>query len=155
MFLVLQPGQYNSNNIMFSEKTKNNILNNGDFYRLYYSAQNFTTNGLFILLSLKHVKVESYFSKVKCCFDKGVNSQLIKFVKYLESEILNMVPISSKLKPIHRVDEQLSQGFIKIFSQEEHHKYSSDRIQVLLKISGIWADESTYGLTFRFFFNRP
>ena len=33
MLLVLTPEQYHNEYIMFSEKTKNNILSGGDFYR--------------------------------------------------------------------------------------------------------------------------
>ena len=56
-----------------TDKTKNNILTGGDFYRIYYSDQYFTSNGLFIIFSLKNVKIERYFNKIKCIFDKVKN----------------------------------------------------------------------------------
>ena len=80
MLLVLTPEQYHNEYIMFSEKTKNNILSGGDFYRLYYSDPCFTSNGLFIVFTLKNVKIEKYFNKIKCSFDKVSNRKIISFV---------------------------------------------------------------------------
>ena len=52
MHLVIKPDQYEVNNIMISDKTKNNIMNNSDFYRIYFSDEYITFNGLSILLAL-------------------------------------------------------------------------------------------------------
>ena len=150
MLLVLSPPQYNSNNILFSEKTKNNILNEGDFYRLYYSDKEFTSNGLFITLTLKNVRIDKYFSKIKCTFDKSSNRKTISFIKSLESNILEKIRIPGRT-PIYRIDEQLSQNFIKIFTDKQESG-NMDQVNILLKISGIWSDSEYCGITFRFFF---
>ena len=39
MFLIIQPKDFNKHYLMLSEKTKNNIMNDGWFYRLYYSDE--------------------------------------------------------------------------------------------------------------------
>ena len=52
MYLALSPDQFNKDNIMLSDKTKNNIIDNGEFYRLYYSDEICNSNGLFIYFSL-------------------------------------------------------------------------------------------------------
>ena len=52
MFLAISPSQFNIHHIMLSEKTKNNVMEGGDFYRLYYSDNSSNSNGLFISFDL-------------------------------------------------------------------------------------------------------
>ena len=44
MFLAIAPSQFNIHHIMLSEKTKNNVMEGGDFYRLYYSDNSSNSN---------------------------------------------------------------------------------------------------------------
>jgi len=58
--------------------------------------------------------------------------------------------------PTFRIEEQLQNGFIKIFHNNTSvspTKHNSKKL--LLKISGIWSSAKEYGVTFRFFFIRP
>jgi len=102
--------------------------------------------------SLDDIQLESYFNKIKCTFDKSKNIPIINLIKTIERNILAIAPKEQKT-PIYRIEEQLSQGFIKIFSDEEYKKSNFKQIHVLLKISGVWTDTHSYGITFRFFFN--
>lgn len=152
MLIVLRPDQFHNEYIMFSDKTKNNILTGGDFYRIYYSDPYFTSNGLFIVFSLKNVKIERYFNKIKCTFDKVKNRKIISFIKNVEQKLLEIAPPQTKI-PTYRIEEQLNQNYIKIFSEDKIDPVNLDSANILLKVSGIWTDESNYGTTFRFFFN--
>ena len=155
MLIALAPEQYKPNTIMFSEKIKNNILNNGYFYRIYYSDEYFTSNGLFIYFNLKNVKIEKYFNKIKCIFDKKANTKIISFIKNLEISILKSLPIIANKIFVHRIEEQLNNNFIKIFSNSEWSHETKSNINILLKISGVWENNGEYGITFRFFFSHP
>ena len=68
MLLSLTPHQFSMNNIIISDKTKNNILENGDFYRIYYSDNNASFNGIYLQFKLKKVIIEPYFNKIKYFF---------------------------------------------------------------------------------------
>ena len=70
MFLTIEPHQYNPQFVMFSEKTKNNVLSGGDFYRIYYSDEECILNGVHIRLALRNITIEKYFNKIKCCFSR-------------------------------------------------------------------------------------
>ena len=156
MFLIIQPRDYNKNFLMLSDKTKNNIMNDGYFYRLYYSDEYGTSKGLFLGFELQQVKIEKYFNKLKCEFDTTYNANIIGFIKAMEKSILDIMPEKSGKHPTYRIEEQLQNGFIKIFyntHQKLPTKYSS--VKLLLKISGIWNSAKEYGVTFRFFFIRP
>lgn len=154
MIIALNKEQYNKDYILFSDKTKNNILSNGHFYRIFYSPPTFCMNGIHVYFNMKDIYLESYFNKVKCTFDKTKNCDAISLVKNIEKNILAVSPNEDKT-PVFRIDEQLSQGFIKIFSDNAWEKTSVADIQILLKISGVWTDSTNYGITFRFFFNHP
>lgn len=153
MLLTINQDNYDKINILYSEKTKNNILTNGDFYRIYYSNKYFTTNGVYLLINLKNVKIDSYFNKIKCIFDKFSNKNIISFIKNVEHTLLNNSPVKNKT-PKYRIDDQLSQNFIKIFGDHNNRvNMLYENLDILLKISGIWCDDTNYGITFRFFIN--
>ena len=58
--------------------------------------------------------------------------------------------------PIYRIEEQLSQSFIKIYADTQLNNIKKkDKIEILLKVSGIWDNQYEYGITFRFFFIHP
>ena len=136
MLLSLTPEQFEENNIIFSEKTKNTILANGDFYRIYYSDKNMSLNGIFINFKLKRVLIEPYFNKVKCTFDYNSNTVVINYLKNIEKKILGS--LNNNNKNVYRIEEQLSNNFIKIFSELDQYKKNCDEVNILLKISGIW-----------------
>ena len=154
MFLIIQPKDFNKNFLMLSEKTKNNIMNDGYFYRLYYSDEYGTSKGLFLGFELQQVSIEKYFNKLKCGFNTTGNSNIIGFIKAIEKSILDIMPEKQGKYPAYRIEEQLQNGFIKIFHNKNiPAKYTS--VKLLLKISGIWTSAKEYGVTFRFFFIRP
>ena len=45
-----------------SEKTKNNVMTESDFYRLIWSNEYCSTNGIFIFFNLQRVRIEKYFN---------------------------------------------------------------------------------------------
>ena len=154
MLIALEPKQYKPNSIIFSDRVKNNILSNAYFYRLYYCDDHFTTNGLYIHFTLKNVKIEKYFNKIKCIFNKDKNTTIVNFLKNIEMYILQCLPNYMNKHLIYQIDEQLTQNFIKIFSNTECSTILKN-IDILLKISGIWENSGEYGLTFRFYVNHP
>uniref|UniRef100_A0A6C0C3Z7 Uncharacterized protein n=1 Tax=viral metagenome TaxID=1070528 RepID=A0A6C0C3Z7_9ZZZZ len=155
MFLITRPKDFNKNFLMLSDKTKNNVMNDGYFYRLYYSDEYSTSKGLFLGFELNQVTIEKYFNKLKCSFNQNENSDIIEFIKNVEKSIIDIMPGKQGKTPTYRIEEQLQNGFIKIFhnnSQTTPIKYNS--VKLLLKISGIWSSAKEYGATFRFFFIR-
>ena len=150
MLITLNKEQINKKNILYSEKTKNNILHNGDFYRIYYSNNLFTTNGIYMILNFKNIRIDRYFNKIKCILEKKYNSESIKMIQLVEHELLLSSPVKNKI-PKFRIAEQMNQNFIKIFGDYNNLEKHYENIDILLKISGIWVDETHYGVTFRFF----
>jgi hypothetical protein len=155
MFLTVRSTQFDSNYIIINNKTKNNIMNNSDFYRILYSDENVSINGIFIHFVLKSISIEKYFNKVKCCFHNSLeNNKTMRQLLNIERTTLDK--ISSDMpnyKAVYRMKEQLHNNFIKIYNENHIKLGNHTEIIFMLKISGIWSSEQskTYGITFRFY----
>jgi hypothetical protein len=154
MLIAIKPKDFNRNYLMLSEKTKNNIIDDGYFHRLYYSDEYGTVKGFFLDFNLRNVHVERYFNKLKCNFNKNENSKIIGFIKIIEQIVLDILPYKENKTPVYRLSEQLDNNFIKIFQSDNYKNYKNENINLLLKISGVWSNEKQYGITFRLFFIR-
>jgi len=152
MYLTMDTTNFNKDYLILSDKIKNNILNNSDFYRMYYSTPNITFNGIFLDFELTNINIEQYFNKIKCCFTMNDNNKKsINQILELEKKILKHSGIFNK-SSIYRIEEQLQNNFIKIFDDKNTKIGMYKKKKFILKISGIWANQSNeYGLTFRFF----
>ncbi len=154
MFVSFKLTNFDKRNIILSDKTKNNVLQKGDFYRIHYSNHLLSLNGIYLHFNLHNVNIEPYFNKLKCNFNKQQNNVAVEHLKKIEKKILSCLDIQKKA--IYRIEEQLSQNFIKIYADTRWDKtYSKENVEILLKVAGIWDNQHEYGITFRFFFIHP
>ena len=151
MYLLIN--NFNINNLFLSEKQKNNILQGSDFYRIFYSDLNVTLNGIYMGYNILNINIQKYFNKIKCVFDERENKKTVVDIIDLEKSILYLFQPILKRRPINTIEEQLKQNFIKIFTEKNTNYGKYEKINILLKISGIWCDKENFGLTFRFLFN--
>ena len=109
---------------------------------------------LFILI-YKKLRIERYFNKIKCVFENNHENQgTITYIKSIERLILNKFKNNKNKDMSRRIYEQLENGFIKLYPQNENIIYKEhNNLKFLLKISGIWSsnENNSFGLTFRFF----
>ena len=154
MFVSIYHKDFNPHSIIISEKTRNNVMVGSDFHRLIFSDEHCSTNGIFIHFKLKNITVEKYFNKIKCNFENNMeNNNTISSIKSIEKMILNKFKNIQNRTVSCRIQEQLQNGFIKLYGDDSIRYGHQNNIQFLLKISGIWASNQTndFGLTFRFF----
>lgn len=153
MYIVIQPNDFNISNVFLSEKAKNNILNGGNFYRILYSTNCTTLNGIFISLKMKISGYEEYFNKIKCYLSPNENKQTINFIQKFERELLTNILDIDHFVPDYKIMDQLKMNFIKIINDGNAFNLSKSttEINIILKVSGIWTNGNNYGLTFRFF----
>jgi len=123
---------------------------NGDFYRLYYSDDIASFNGITLYFKLNKVNVLKYFKKYKITFNWCENKVVLNHLVNLEKNILDAFEGKVKMKNKHILD-QITNGFLKIISSDEQTYGSRDTFNLQLKISGIWESDRECGLTFRFF----
>ena len=154
MYLSIYHKNFTPHNIIISTKTKNNVMVGSDFHRLIFSDECFSTNGIFINFSLSNIAIEKYFNKIKCNFEmSSQNNIIISSIKSIEKMILNKFKNIQNRTLSCRIQEQLQNGFIKLYGDDNIRYGKHDKVNFLLKVSGIWVSNQTneFGLTFRFF----
>ena len=153
--LILPINEIDTNNINYYEKQKNNVMQNSDFYKLTYSDEYSTLNGIFFSFILKDIYIDKYFNKLKCNIGKSFhNKSCIENIHNIEKKILsNFNSNFQKYKPNYRIYEQLNNWNIKLQNSEIKKCTSYKYINFFIKISGIWCSNDTRqcGLTFKFF----
>ena len=142
MILLIDPHQYSDDYLIFGEKVRNTVIENSSFTRLSYSAPDVSFNGLFLNVNIHQRRIEHHYNKYKCLFPTFPNMQAIQALIEIEQNILNCYRTSKT--SVLNIREQLMSGNIKIFT------YEKDISTITLKISGIWENETSCGLTFKF-----
>jgi len=145
MNIVKQITQYNNDNIFYCDPIKNNIMNDGLFIRIIYSTSHFSLNGISLLIELNDFFCEKYYNKYKCVFNTTMHNELIEKIKIIEENILKNANLKKKI-PQYKIYEQLKNGSFKIIT--DIHKMTNNLF--MLKISGIWENDTEYGLTYKF-----
>jgi len=157
MIIVLNKDEFDFEKIEIRDIIPNSIIEDGYFNRIIYNDVLFSTNGIFIKLNFKILKIESYFNKFKLYFLKDKNIDIINYVLGLESDILSHQRFND-LTPVYRIKEQINNNLLKALylnnskiTNTDVQKLDLSNMNIILKISGIWSNDNKYGLTFRFF----
>lgn len=152
MYLTIPSNNFEINNVIISDKSKNNIIENSFFYRMYYSNHLVSMNGIYIKFNLYDLDVEEYYNKIKCNFSRydERNKQIIKQLTNIEHDILkNYIQLTQH--PVYTIREQLMNYYIKLFHKDTNRLMGRiSRLNVILKVSGLWLTNKEHGLTFRF-----
>ena len=148
MYLCIKDTDFEKNSVIINEKIKNNVINNSHFYRIYYSTDKFTSNGVVMTFKMKYDKIEKYFSKIKILFREILNHKVIARLIKIEDDLLTSLNIKKKNKKC-QIREQLTNGFLKIIPDSKFDLTDKSEIQIIIKISGFWESKDEYGITFR------
>jgi hypothetical protein len=145
MNVILSSNQVNNSNIYYDEPIQNIIMDNSKFIKITYSTEDIMLSGIYLSLPIKYSKCEDFYKKTRVIYDTQVNSQLLRNIYEIETMILNKYNNHSK---IHKriIQETLNTGVIKYFSL--YNKPPSNKA-FILKISGIWENDTEYGLTYK------
>ena len=146
------------NNIIVCDPIKNSIINQSIFYKLLYSNENASFNGVFGLFKLN---IED-MNKDKIYFDKNKNKEIINNITQLENNILNK--LNNTKNKINKLKELFEFNNIKYSNNDVNnnllkskcfYNYSNklsiknDEIFLVLKISGLWETKQNIGITFK------
>ena len=145
MNIIIDIDQFDNSKIFYQESVKNTVMEESNFIRTLYSNNIFTLNSIYIKFSLINATLEKYYNKYKCTFDVNSNLSIINKLINIEKDIL--LNISIKKKKLYRIEEQISKGNIKIFTDNITHNTDCHYI---LKISGIWETDTDLGVTYKF-----
>jgi hypothetical protein len=137
--------QYNDYYVYFCEPIRNNIMSDSNFIRIIYSNNFMTLSGIYLIININDMLCEKYYNKFKCIFNPINHIEVIEKIKEIEYNLLTKVEIKDK-NPDYKIYEQFKNGFIKIFYEVIPKQTNS----FILKISGIWETQNSYGLTYKF-----
>jgi hypothetical protein len=140
-----KPENFNSNYIYFNEPIQNTIINESRFIRILYSTPNIIFNGINILLKINIDGIDKQYNKNIIYYSIEKNTDTINNIKNIEKTILDKY--SSSKVPAYNLASQVNTGVLKLFSDSNDKKKNID---VILKISGLWEDNSSYGITYKF-----
>jgi hypothetical protein len=101
------------------------------------------------MINIQNAVIKKYYNKYKCYINHTIlNQNEISKMVAIENTILSRLDVKDK-RPILQIRDLLNQKHIKLFSNNTL-KDNYENFRVVLKISGIWETEDTYGLTFKF-----
>ena len=141
MNIVLDPSDYNIDNIFFFESVKNTVMNDSSFVRIIFSNKDISLTGIYIKIiinkEVNHITTSS-------STENQINNNIIIFIENLEKDILNKYNFD-KIKS-YKIKDQVIYLINKLISTNVLTS------QYILKISGIWETQTIIGLTYKFIY---
>lgn len=139
----------NVNYIIICDPIKNSVMQYSNFYKIIYSNDLLSFNGLYILFELKKI----IQNKEKIIFNYLDNFKIIEKISHIEEYILNL--INSDKNKIYKITELFNNGYIKYcYNDNYNNKISFNEVKninksLILKISGLWETKENIGVTFK------
>jgi len=151
MNLVLPLYNVSLTNIQFLE-TKDNIRMNGIFTKLIYSDFFMTMNGLYAIIPIALKSVNYHFGY----FNPIENITWIRDIIAIESHILQEYRRKNKSRHLRfsSIQTVLQSGTIKLSSYATDVWKEHSMPITCLKISGVWENNGTIGITYKFLYGR-
>lgn len=153
MIIATNPALFNIQDVYYCKPIRNKIMSGGMFIRLIYSNQLASINGIHVSFSITGRVQEIYSNKFKFFYDNDTDNCSISLLQNIENNLLNSADIKHR-NPQHKLREQLSAGFFKFFQNNSTKpgKINNSTINTtfVLKISGIWTTDTSYGITYKF-----
>jgi hypothetical protein len=145
MFIALYMDTFNDTYINFMD-TKENTITNGVFTKILYSDPLFTMNGLHFLFPIMFD--ETYSNNYNKTFIKfrpsfHLNRNIIIHLSQIEESVLRTY--NHKKQKVLKLHEQLRSGCVKVNSNSA----ITDSTRFAIKISGIWENETSIGITYK------
>ena len=137
-------------NVFFLE-TRKNIIMDGKFTKIIYSDENIVMNGVYMNVYLNEYTYDKSYSRI-IMKDTKNNISIIKKLSDIEYYILKYFNhINGTDKKIQLLlKEQLDTLVIKVYRENCPYVNGFNvNSQFVLKISGVWEDNSNIGLTYK------
>lgn len=165
MFLSIPIQTFDVSNVLFTDAVPNLIMKNSSFIKMLYGTDLFTTNGLYILLTMNNIDVRKFQegTVTKLLFQ---NTYILEQLERLEIQLLQQYQtmfdnehektnflhkegfIEIKKTPVMKLKQHLERKSIKLPNSVPEGNYS--QMKVIIKLSGVWVSAVHYGITYKF-----
>ncbi|AET73128.1 hypothetical protein PGAG_00239 [Phaeocystis globosa virus 12T] len=141
-----------TNSIIVCDPIKNSVMQYSNFYKIVYSNDLISLNGLYLIFDLKKV----HHSRDKLVFNYADNKDAVDKIAHVEKYILDL--ICSTKNRIYKITELLTNGNIKYSYNDtpintgntpNYNNYNCTNKSLILKISGLWETKENVGVTFK------
>lgn len=146
MNVVLLYNHFNDVHVYFDEPIQNIIMDNSKFTKITYSNEHVMLSGIYLSLPIKYTKSEDHYKKTKITYDIKSNKELLQGIYDIECTVLNKYSNNYKIQK-KVIYDTLKTGTIKFFPTETNNSLNNKNF--ILKISGIWENETEYGVTYK------
>lgn len=149
MIIIKNLNHFNIYNLIYFDKIKNNMIENGFFIKIIYSTQFFTLNSVYINIPFITLSYDNICnSKHKYNINVEINKNTINKIKTIEYDILKKVNLDKILE--HKIYDKIKTGLINFYSNSIIDKNYNVNCAIVLKISGIWINDNSCGLSYKF-----
>lgn len=152
---VVLPINYFSNDNITLLESKQNIITDGIFTKLIFANNLFIMNGIFLFFPLDADSIINNNGRHFVNFNpnSNYNYNIIEKVHDIENNILDFYKCSRFVKKNKSfiLNNQLINGNIKVYKDYNNNSDNpsfSNKL-FILKISGIWENNSQYGITYK------
>lgn len=151
MILLFDLNDLSSDCVFFLE-TRNNIILDGKFTKIIYSDENIVMNGIYMSVSIDEYTIDKPYGRINMKYTKNNESIINKIADIERSIIENFKRINVSTKqPKYILKEQLDTLFIKVYRDNSTFTSNTNKFcKIVLKISGVWEDENSIGITYKF-----
>ena len=150
MNIAYKLDQVNLQNLFFLD-SKKNIIMDGKFTKILYSDELLTTNGISVVIPFHNTTIDKSYNKTMLKFQTSdsVNVRIANELSRIEKYILEYYKqISNNTKSATTtLNDHMKNGNVKIYRDSIT---STNAKTVIIKISGIWEDQTRVGLTYKF-----
>ena len=150
MNIAYKLDQINLQNLFFLD-SKKNIIMDGKFTKILYSDELLTTNGISVVIPFHNTTIDKTYNKTMLKFQTSdsVNVRIANELSRIEKYILEYYKqISNNTKSATTtLNDHMKNGNVKIYRDSIT---STNAKTVIIKISGIWEDQTRVGLTYKF-----
>jgi hypothetical protein len=139
-------------NIFFYDEVENKVMHNSLFIQTGFSNELFSLSGIYIATNFDIAHIDRYFKKYKYILTPDENTCQIDNLIKIEKMILSNLD-RPHLTKIYRLQQQLDTQSVLVFDCGDVStiKHMTGRRSLMLKISGVWINENSCGITFKFF----
>lgn len=166
MNVVITPTEYKRSRVYFTERRVNTHIPNSIFNRITYSTNDFIMNGIYIQFELFIRQTDQNFNSniYNCHFDisQEHNRSMLIIFKNIEESILekwiqiqhtasasaSALVLSPSLS--NDIIQQLQSGVISVWKNDMSLSDKPQFQHFIIKISGVWENETKCGLTYKF-----
>ena len=150
MNIAYKLDQVNLQNLFFLD-SKKNIIMDGKFTKILYSDELLTTNGISVVIPFHNTTIDKTYNKTMLKFQTSdsINIRIANELSRIEKYILEYYKqISNNTKSATTtLNDHIKNGNVKIYRDSI---VSTNAKSVIIKISGIWEDQTRVGLTYKF-----